>query len=188
MLTDILSSKCQLKERVQLHKTVGEDSRQHQDPVQQSSCDTLKTLVEDETDGLKEAVADEESLVLGGSHVDQLNNNRGEHREDGAGAEDESVVYEESAGPADRQKETWHTVGLDNEVVEDFAGANSPSSNLKSPLADFVDVVATRSRTVDGDEVEGSDADLTFRHDSVSNQGNDILHLIGWMGKCSLFQ
>ena len=45
MLANILSSKRQFEEGVELYKAVGKNSRQHQDPMQQTSCNRPKTLV-----------------------------------------------------------------------------------------------------------------------------------------------
>ena len=45
MLTNILSSKRQFKEGIELDKAVGKNGRQHQDPMQQASCNPPKTLV-----------------------------------------------------------------------------------------------------------------------------------------------
>ncbi len=217
MLANILSSKRQFQEGVELDEAVGKNGRQHQDPMQQASCDTPKTLVvivfaiaghreaptnedgdnkqkrvlrsqENEGDGLKERIADEESIMFGSDHVDERNNEGRNDREDGAGAENEAIVDEKASGPANGQKERRHSVGLDNEVVEDFAGANGPSANLKSPFADFVCVVGARGRTVDGNEIQRPDADFSSCEDGVANQGNDILHLIGRVGKGALLQ
>jgi len=126
--------------------------------------------------------------MFGGNHIDELNNDRGYHREDGAGAENEAIVDEEASGPADGQMEPRDSVGLDNEVVEDFTGANGPSANLKGPFADFICVVSARGGTVDGNEIQGPDADFLLRDDGVANQGNNILHLIGRVGKGTLLQ
>jgi len=45
MLANILSSKRQFEEGVELYKAVGKNGRQHQDPMQQASCNPPKTLV-----------------------------------------------------------------------------------------------------------------------------------------------
>lgn len=124
--------------------------------------------------------------MFGSNHVDELNNDWGKYREDGASAENEAIVHEEASGPADGQIERRHSVGLDNEVVEDFAGANGPSANLKGPFADFICVVGARGRTVDGNEIQRPYADFSSCVDGVANQGNNILHLIGRVGKGAL--
>ena len=93
--------------------------------------------------------------MFGSNQVDKLDDDGGNHREDGAGAENEAIVDEEASGPADGQIEPRHSVGLDNEVVEDFAGTNGPSANLKGPFADFLCVVGARGRTVDGNKFKG---------------------------------
>jgi len=126
--------------------------------------------------------------MFGSSHINELNDYGGNHREDGAGAENEAIVDEEASGPADGQIEVRDSVGLDDEVVEDFAGANSPSANLKGPFADFICVVGTRGRTVDGNDIQRPDADFPSCDDGVANQGNNILHLIGRVGKGTLLQ
>ncbi|KAG4438853.1 hypothetical protein IFR05_005642 [Cadophora sp. M221] len=99
---------------------------------------------------------------------DELNNERGNHRKYGAGAENEAIVDEEASGPADGQIEPRDSIGLDNEVVKDSAGANGPSANLKSPFAEFICVVGARGRTVDGDEIQRPDADFSLCGDGVT--------------------
>src|SRR3569833_1855793 len=126
--------------------------------------------------------------MVGSYHVDELNNDWGKHREDGAGAENEAIVDEEASGPADGQIEPRHSVGLDEEVVEDFAGANGPSANLKGPFAELICVVGARGRTVDGNEIQRPDADFSSCHDGVADQGDDVLHLIGRVGEGALLQ
>lgn len=45
MLANILSSKRQFKEGIELYKAVGKNGRKHQDPMQQASCNPPKALV-----------------------------------------------------------------------------------------------------------------------------------------------
>lgn len=45
MLANILSFERQFEEGVEFYKAVGKNGRQHQDPMQQASCNPPKTLV-----------------------------------------------------------------------------------------------------------------------------------------------
>src|SRR4051812_36959322 len=108
--------------------------------------------------------------MFGSNHVDELNNERRNHRKYGAGAENEAIVDKEASSPADGQIEPGDSVGLDNEVVEDFTRANGPSANLKSPFSDLICVVAARCRTIDGNEIQRPYADFSLCDDGVANQ------------------
>jgi len=59
---------------------------------------------------------------------------------------------------------------------------------LQGPFADFICVVGARGRAVDGNELQGPDADFSLRDNGVANQGNNNLHLIGRVSKRALLQ
>ena len=72
--------------------------------------------------------------------------------------------------------------------MEDLAGADGPAADLQGPFADFVEVVGAGGGAVDGYEIQGPDADLSAGEDGVADQGDDVLHLVRWVGEGALLQ